>query len=98
MILQDDTTVREEARKAFASRTNMRERLDHMERQLAERTDYDSAEYTALVERFTQEHDRYQNQETQRQLILKQFWYLIHNGIALFLTNTHQHQHKQLVL
>ncbi|MBR5083102.1 MAG: ABC-F family ATP-binding cassette domain-containing protein [Prevotella sp.] len=60
MILQDDTTVREEARKAFASRTNMRERLDHMERQLAERTDYDSAEYTALVERFTQEHDRYQ--------------------------------------
>ena len=60
MVLQDDTTVREEARKAFASRTDMRERLDKMERQLAERTDYDSAEYTALVERFTQEHDRYQ--------------------------------------
>ena len=60
MVLQDDTTVREEARKAFASRTDMRERLDNMERQLAERTDYDSAEYTALVERFTQEHDRYQ--------------------------------------
>ena len=60
MLLQDDTTVREEARKAFASRTVLRERLDHMERQLAERTDYDSAEYTALVERFTQEHDRYQ--------------------------------------
>ena len=60
MMLQDDTTVREEARKAFASRTVLRERLDHMERQLAERTDYDSAEYTALVERFTQEHDRYQ--------------------------------------
>jgi ATP-binding cassette subfamily F protein 3 len=60
MMLQDDTTVREEARKAFASRTVLRERLDHMERQLAERTDYDSADYTALVERFTQEHDRYQ--------------------------------------
>ncbi len=60
MVLQDDTTVREETRKAFASRTDMRERLDNMERQLAERTDYDSAEYTALVERFTQEHDRYQ--------------------------------------
>ena len=60
MVLQDETTVREEARKAFASRTKLRERLDHMERQLAERTDYDSAEYTALVERFTQEHDRYQ--------------------------------------
>jgi len=60
MVLQDDTTVRDEARKAFASHTTMRERLDRMERQLAERTDYDSAEYTALVEKFSQEHDRYQ--------------------------------------
>ncbi len=60
MVLQDDTTVREEARKAFALRTQLRERLMHMERQLAEREDYDSVEYTALVEKFTQEHDRYQ--------------------------------------
>ena len=59
MVLQDDTTVREEARKAFADRTQQKERLDAMQRQLTERTDYESDEYTALVDRFTQEHDRY---------------------------------------
>ena len=59
MVLQDDTTVRDEARKAFSDRTRMKERLDTMEQQLAERNDYESEQYTALVERFTQEHDRY---------------------------------------
>lgn len=59
MILQDDTTVREEARKAFAGNTEMKARLDKMNRQLAERTDYDSEEYMALVQKFTQEHERY---------------------------------------
>ena len=59
MVLQDDTTVREEARKAFAHNMEMKERLDRMERELGERTDYESPEYTALVARFTQEHDRY---------------------------------------
>ena len=59
MILQDDTTVREEAQKAFADITKMKERIDRMNQQLAERTDYESADYMALVEKFTQEHDRY---------------------------------------
>ncbi len=59
MVLQDDTTVRDEARKAFSERTRMKEQLDKMEQQLAERNDYESEEYTNLVERFTQEHDRY---------------------------------------
>lgn len=59
MILQDDTTVREEARKAFAGNTEMKARLDKMNKQLAERTDYDSDEYMALVQKFTQEHERY---------------------------------------
>ncbi|MBR1548226.1 MAG: ABC-F family ATP-binding cassette domain-containing protein [Prevotella sp.] len=59
MVLQDDTTVREEAQKAFASLTRMKERIDRMNQQLAERTDYESDEYMALVERFTQEHERY---------------------------------------
>lgn len=59
MILQDDTTVKEEARKAFAHNTKIKERLDEMNRQLAERTDYESEEYLALVEKFTQEHERY---------------------------------------
>lgn len=59
MILQDDTTVREEARKAFADNTEMKQRIDEMNRQLSERTDYESEDYLNLVEKFTQEHERY---------------------------------------
>ena len=59
MILQDDTTVREEARKAFAGMIRLKERLDKMNNELAERTDYESNEYMSLVERYTEEHERY---------------------------------------
>ena len=59
MLLADNTTVREEARKAFASMTRLKERIDTMNQQMAKRTDYDSDDYMALVERFTQEHERY---------------------------------------
>ncbi len=60
MKLADDTTVREETRKAFSSQTRMKERLERMQRELAERTDYESESYTQLVERFTAEHERFQ--------------------------------------
>ncbi len=60
MNLQDDTTVREEALKAFADIQKVKERIDRMERQLNERTDYESEDYMALVEKFTSEHERYQ--------------------------------------
>ena len=60
MVLADDTTVRQEAQKAFADVTKMKERIDRLNAELAERTDYESDEYMALVERFTQEHERYQ--------------------------------------
>ena len=60
MNLQDDTTVREEAQKAFSYIREMKGRIDQMNQQLAERTDYESDDYLALVERFTQEHERYQ--------------------------------------
>ena len=59
MILQDDTTVREEAQKAFADNTRMKERLDKMNQELAERTDYESESYLALIEKYTTEHERY---------------------------------------
>ena len=59
MILQDDTTVREEAQKAFADITKMKVRLDQMNQQLAERTDYESEDYLALIEKYTTEHERY---------------------------------------
>ena len=60
MILQDSTTVRQEAQKAFADIQKMADRINRMERQLNERTDYESEEYMALVEKFTNEHERYQ--------------------------------------
>ncbi len=59
MILQDDTTVREEAMKAFSAGTELKAKIDELKRELAERTDYESDEYLALVERFTREHERY---------------------------------------
>ena len=59
MKLSDDTTVKEETRKAFADKTKMEEKLKKMEREMAERTDYESDSYAELVERFTTEHERY---------------------------------------
>jgi len=59
MKLSDDTTVKEETRKAFADKTKIEERLKKMEREMAERTDYESEGYAELVERFTTEHERY---------------------------------------
>lgn len=59
MKLQDDTTVREETRKAFSDNTRMKADLDSMEKEMAERTDYESKDYMTLVDRFTQLHDRY---------------------------------------
>lgn len=59
MKLSDDTTVLEETRKAFAETLKMKEALDSMQRQMSDRTDYESADYLALVERFTQQQDHY---------------------------------------
>ena len=59
MKLSDDTTVKEEARKAFADKTKIEEKLKKMEQEMAERTDYESEGYAELVERFTTEHERY---------------------------------------
>ena len=59
MKLQDDTTVREEARKAFSGHIQIKEQLDKMQQEMAERTDYESEDYMALVDKFTQTHERY---------------------------------------
>ena len=59
MKLQDDTTVREEARKAFSGVERQREKVDALNRQLEARDDYDSSDYMALVQQFATEHDRY---------------------------------------
>src|SRR5574344_1157721 len=59
MILQDETTVREEAQKAFANVTKMKQKIEELNRQLSERTDYETDSYMQLVEKFTLEHERY---------------------------------------
>jgi len=59
MVLEDDTTVKEEARKAFADNTELKTRVEQLNKELSERTDYESEDYMALVERFTHEHERY---------------------------------------
>ena len=59
MKLSDDTTVKEETRKAFSDTTKIEARLKQMEQEMAERTDYESESYAGLVERFTTEHERY---------------------------------------
>lgn len=59
MKLSDDTTVKDETRKAFADATKMKEELECMQQEMVERTDYESESYTELVERFTQEHERF---------------------------------------
>lgn len=59
MKLQDDTTVKEETRKAFADNTKLQARLERMQQEMAVRTDYESEAYAQLVEKFTQEHERY---------------------------------------
>lgn len=57
MKLADDTTVYEETRKAFSRQAVMKAKLESMQREMSERTDYESDEYLALVDRFAQEHE-----------------------------------------
>lgn len=60
MVLSDEHTVMEEAKKAFEHISEMQERIEKLNNQLAERTDYESADYMNLVERFTYESERFQ--------------------------------------
>lgn len=60
MVLSDAHTVMEEAEKAFEHISEMQDKIEKLNNQLAERTDYDSPEYMALVEHFTHESERFQ--------------------------------------
>lgn len=51
MTTEDTCSVADEARKAFSDMAEMREDLERMNTQLAERTDYESDEYSELIER-----------------------------------------------
>ncbi len=60
MVLSDGHTVMEEAEQAFAHISEMQARIERMNDELSERTDYDSEEYMQLVEKFTHESERFQ--------------------------------------
>ena len=59
MVLSDSRTVMEEAEMAFEHIFEMQERLATMNKQLAERTDYDSESYQELIERFTHDNEHF---------------------------------------
>ena len=53
MTITDTTTVADEARKAFGHIQEMKDRLNSLNSQLAERTDYESEAYAELIDRVT---------------------------------------------
>lgn len=60
MVLSDEHTVMEEAEKAFEHISDMQQRVEQLNNQLANRTDYESESYMQLVETFTHESERFQ--------------------------------------
>ena len=60
MVMSDEHTVMEEAEKAFEHISDMKELIDRLNNELAERTDYESESYMSLVEKFTHESERFQ--------------------------------------
>ena len=59
MVLSDTRTVMAEAEMAFNHIFELRERLNKMNQELADRTDYESESYHELIERFTHENERF---------------------------------------
>ena len=59
MVLQNDTTIREETRKAFADVDRIKENVTRLQREMESRTDYETDSYMQLVDRYTMEHERY---------------------------------------
>ena len=59
MVISDNKTVIEEAETAFAHIKDMQQRLDELNRQMMQRTDYESEDYMALVDRYTHLSERF---------------------------------------
>jgi ATP-binding cassette subfamily F protein 3 len=60
MNISDDTTVKEETKKAFKDILELKESIAEMNSQLTLRTDYESDDYLKLVQKATQEQERFQ--------------------------------------
>lgn len=59
MKLADERTVLQEAELAFEHIFEMQAELERMNKELADRTDYDSPDYQKLIDRFTHENERF---------------------------------------
>lgn len=59
MRLADERSVMEEVKLAFSSMIELRDSLDRMTAEMAERTDYESEDYHQLIDDFTQANDRF---------------------------------------
>ena len=58
MKLADETTLLQEVRKAFSALDDMQQRLDKLNIQLAERSDYESPEYQRIIDSVAQLSER----------------------------------------
>ncbi|MBD5236802.1 MAG: ABC-F family ATP-binding cassette domain-containing protein [Bacteroidales bacterium] len=58
MQLADDTTLIEETKKAFSSLDSLRGEVDKLSQELAERDDYESEEYSRLIEKIEYLNER----------------------------------------
>ena len=59
MRVADTTTLLDETEKAFDEVLRIEAEIEHLTREIAERTDYESAEYEQLLHRLNDENDRY---------------------------------------
>ncbi len=59
LLTEDNCTVVEEAAKAFSKIFEMRDEMERLNKELETRTDYESAEYAAIIEKVTELGDVY---------------------------------------
>lgn len=59
LLTEDDCTVFEEAAKAFSKTLNMKKEIDALNHQLETRTDYESDEYSKIIEQVSELSEKY---------------------------------------
>ncbi|MBL7872427.1 MAG: ABC-F family ATP-binding cassette domain-containing protein [Cyclobacteriaceae bacterium] len=59
LLTEDDCTVFEEAAKAFSKTLNMKKEIDELNHQLETRTDYESEEYSKIIEQVSELSEKY---------------------------------------
>ena len=63
LLTEDNTTVKQEAMKAFAGYFEMKNELEELNNQLATRTDYDSPEYMKIIEKASDVGEKFYSYE-----------------------------------